>query len=132
MQMHEAMMAAKGADASETYLRKMLAHHQGAIAMSDVALANGAAGAVRTQIAKTRADQQKEAAMVEAMLRGEPMPSTAAAPASAPTAARTPAAPVARAVAAAKPAPVAAPAKPKPADPAPVVDPHAGHDMNNM
>ena len=132
MQMHEAMMAAKGADVSETYLRKMLAHHQGAIAMSDVALANGAAGAVRTQIAKTRADQQKEAAMVEAMLRGEPMPSTAAAPVSAPTAARTPAAPVARAEAEAKPAPVAAPAKPKPADPAPVVDPHAGHDMNNM
>ena len=58
MQMHDAMMAAKGADVSETYLRKMLVHHQGAIAMSDVALANGATGAVRAQISKTRAEQQ--------------------------------------------------------------------------
>ena len=58
MQMHEAMMAARGADISETYLRKMLAHHQGAVAMSDVALANGATGVVRAQIEKTRADQQ--------------------------------------------------------------------------
>lgn len=68
MQMHSAMMAATGANISETYLRKMLAHHQGAVAMSDVALANGASGAVRAQIEKTKASQQKEIAMVEAML----------------------------------------------------------------
>ncbi len=49
-------MAATGADLSETYLRKMLAHHQGAVAMSDIALANGATGAVRAQIEKTRAE----------------------------------------------------------------------------
>lgn len=77
MQMHNAMRAASGGNISETYLRKMLAHHQGAVAMSDVALANGATGAVRAQIEKTKATQQKEVAMVEAMLRGEPMPSTA-------------------------------------------------------
>jgi uncharacterized protein (DUF305 family) len=130
MQMHEAMMAAKGADVSETYLRKMLAHHQGAVAMSDVALANGATGTVRARIEKTRADQQKEIAMVEAMLRGEPMPSAAPATAepaggrATPTAAK----PAAKPAASAKPAP--APARPKPPEPAP--DPHAGHDMNNM
>ncbi len=130
MQMHEAMMAAKGADISETYLRKMLAHHQGAVAMSDVALANGATGAVRAQIEKTKADQQKEIAAVEAMLRGEPMPSAAPAAAgpavssAAPTATK----PAARPAAPAKPA--LAPVKPEPAEPAP--DPHAGHDMNNM
>ena len=41
--------------------------------MSDVALQNGASGAVRQQVQKTRDDQQKEAQMVEAMLRGETM-----------------------------------------------------------
>lgn len=128
--MHQAMISATGADISQTYLRKMLAHHQGALAFSDVALANGATGAVRSQIEKTKADQQKEIAMVEAMLRGEPMmpmtkraPTTNAAPE--PDAA-TPSKPAAKAPTLT----AAVPAKPKPAEPAP--DPHAGHDMNNM
>ena len=130
MQMHGAMMAATGADVSETYLRKMLEHHRGAVAMSDIALANGATGPIRMQVEKTRADQQMEITMVEAMLRGEPMmppaaaatpPAPAAARREVPAAATKPSAPV-------KPSP--APAKPKPAVPAP--DPHAGHDMNNM
>ncbi|WP_426266014.1 DUF305 domain-containing protein [Sphingomonas sp. LHG3443-2] len=73
--MHQKMMAASGADVSQTYMRKMLEHHKGAVAMSDVALANGVTGTLRSQIQKTRADQQKEIAMVEAMLRGEPMQS---------------------------------------------------------
>jgi len=72
MEMHDAMMAAKGSDVSESYLRKMLAHHKGAVAMSDVALANGANGALRTQIEKTKATQQKEITMVDNMLRGKP------------------------------------------------------------
>jgi uncharacterized protein (DUF305 family) len=123
MQMHDAMMAAKGADLSETFHRKMLAHHKGAVALSDIALANGATGAVRAQIEKTRADQQKEADMVEAMLSGEPMPAEQPKTAtSAPAETARPTAP--------KPAPAKpAPAKPKPAEPAP--DPHAGHVMNN-
>ncbi|WP_338503199.1 DUF305 domain-containing protein [Sphingomonas kaistensis] len=75
MDMHQKMMAASGADVSETFLRKMLEHHKGAVAMSDVALANGVTGTLRTQIQKTRADQQKEIDMTEAMLRGEPMQS---------------------------------------------------------
>jgi hypothetical protein len=107
-------MAATGADISETYLRKMLAHHQGAVAMSDVALANGATGAVRAEIEKTKATQQKEVAMVEAMLRGEPMPSTAPA-ASEPAASAAPAKPAAPKPAPAKPAPK--PAEPKAAEP---------------
>ena len=72
-QMHGAMMAAKGADVSETFLRKMLEHHRGGVTMSDVALQNGVSGALRQQVQKTRDDQQKEAQMVEAMLRGETM-----------------------------------------------------------
>lgn len=124
-QMHNAMMAASGASISETYLRKMQAHHQGAVTMSDVAPANGATGAVRAQIEKTKADQQREIAHVDAMLRGEPM---AAAPAAKPatTAGTKPTVQASAASKAAPPKP--APAKPKPAEP----DPHAGHDMNNM
>ena len=72
-QMHDAMMAAKGADVSETFLRKMLEHHRGGVTMSDVALQNGVSGSSRQQVQKTRDDQQKEAQMVEAMLRGESM-----------------------------------------------------------
>lgn len=125
MTMHSAMMGAKGADLSETYLRKMLAHHQGAVAMSDVALAKGAKGAVRAQVEKTKADQQMEVAMVEAMLRGEPMMTMPPA-----TATPEPAKAATKPTATAKP--VAAKTPPKPKTPEPAVDPHAGHDMNNM
>ena len=74
MAMHEGMMAATGATASQAYLAKMLAHHKGAVTMSDIALANGATGTVRAQIEETRAEQVAEFELVEAMLRGEPMP----------------------------------------------------------
>ena len=106
--MHTEMMAASGASPSETYLAKMLAHHRGAVAMSDIALANGANGAVRKQIEETRAEQLKEVAMVDAMLRGEPM--TMQTQAKSDTAAPAPAA---------KPVPPKpAVAKPRPAKPA--------------
>ncbi|OYX46296.1 MAG: DUF305 domain-containing protein, partial [Sphingomonas sp. 32-66-10] len=36
MAMHEKMMKAKGANASETWVRKMIEHHRGAIAMSQI------------------------------------------------------------------------------------------------
>jgi len=124
-QMHQAMMAAKGADVSETYLRKMLEHHKGAVAMSDVALVSGASGAVRAQVEKTRADQLKEAEIVEAMLKGEPMPA-------AEEAAPTPPADSSPPKASPAPAPKPAPAKPKAPAAPPAPDPHAGHDMNNM
>lgn len=136
MEMHSAMMAASGANISETFLRKMLAHHQGAVAMSDIALANGATGAIRAQIAETKAGQQREIALVEAMLRREPMAAATAAEPTAPpspVATTTPTEPrtAAPRPAPARPAPASpAPAKPAPAAPAP--DPHAGHDMNNM
>lgn len=71
--MHQKMMAARGADVSETFMRKMVEHHKGAVAMSDVALQNGVGGALRRQVQKTRDENRKDAAMVEAMLRGETM-----------------------------------------------------------
>ena len=119
-QMHRSMMAAMGANVSETYLRKMLAHHRGAVAMSEIALANGATGAVRAQFEKTRTDQQMEVETIEAMLRGEPMASQTAKSGASPAASRS--------SAPAKPAPASA--KTNSAAPAP--DPHAGMDMNNM
>ena len=112
--MHQAMMSATGSDISQTYLRKMLAHHQGAVAFSDVALGNGATGAVRSQIEKTKADQQKDIEHIEGMLSGKQASNEPAAPA-APAAAAQAKAP------AAKPGPAKAapaPAKPKPAEPA--------------
>lgn len=128
--MHEGMMAASGATPSETYLRKMLAHHRGAVTMSDVALANGATGSVRAQIEETRAEQLAEIATVEAMLRGEPMPTTTPAT-QAPASPEVTTAPARRAPAA---KPVAEPAEsaPEPAPTETAVDPHAGHDMDSM
>jgi uncharacterized protein (DUF305 family) len=70
MDMQERMQAATGADASETFMRKMLEHHKGAVAMSDVALQNGVTGALRQQVQKTKDDNQKDANMTEAMLGG--------------------------------------------------------------
>lgn len=40
MHMHMAMMHATGADADETYVRKMIEHHRGAIAMSRLVVAS--------------------------------------------------------------------------------------------
>ncbi|MGA9582303.1 MAG: DUF305 domain-containing protein, partial [Allosphingosinicella sp.] len=96
-QMHERMMAAKGTDASETWIRKMIEHHRGGVEMSNVVLANGAAGEVRRMAEKTKADQTKEIGELERMLSGEAAPAAtaAAAPAAtkAPAAAKVPPAP---------------------------------------
>ena len=119
-QMHSAMMAASGASLSETYLRKMQAHHQGAVIMSDVALANGAMGAVRAQIEKSKASQQREIAQIEAMLRGNPMAAAPVASAAQPTMA-----PTARSAKPRAATPKPAEAKPAPAKPAAKPEPKA-------
>ncbi len=123
--MRQEMMAASGATPSDAYLAKMLAHHRGAVAMSDVALANGATGAVRAQVEKTRKDQQKEAEMVQAMLRGEPMASHSKSGSET----RPPAAPDAKS---GPPASKAAPSAPAPMPTKTAADPNAGHDMDKM
>ena len=141
MEMHQKMMAASGGTISETYLRKMAEHHEGAVAMSDIALANGVSGPMRNQVQQTRAAQLREIEMIQAMLSGEAPPSAAAASGSAAPPASGPVAPAARESApppsaATTATPRSAPSRPaptQPADPAPEpVDPHAGHDMNNM
>lgn len=72
-EMHQAMMSAKGANIAETFMRKMLAHHEGGAALADVALDNGVTGALRAQVEKTHNGQHVDAEMVEAMLGGKPM-----------------------------------------------------------
>lgn len=125
--MHQAMMAASGSTLSETYFRKMLEHHRGAVALADVALANGVSGAVRAQVEKTRKMNQNDAKMIEDMLAGKPMDQ-----AKGPDADREVAAPSSgtRTTATTTPKPATKPA-PKPA-PSLRSDPHAGHVMNNM
>ena len=69
MTMHEAMAAAKGSNVSDTYLQKMLEHHRGAVAMSEVVLGQTKNAKIRAAAEKIRVDQSKEIAMVEGMLR---------------------------------------------------------------
>ena len=118
MDMQQKMQSATGADTSETFMRKMLEHHKGAVAMSDIALKNGVSGALREQVQKTRDENQKEAEMVQAMLDGKPMQH-----AMKDSGASTPA------EAAAKPKPADQAKKGSAAKPA---DEHSGHDMGNM
>ncbi len=70
MQMHEAMSAASDSDVADTYLRKMLEHHRGAVAMSDIVLTQTKDAKIRSLAESIRTDQAKEVTMVEAMLRG--------------------------------------------------------------
>lgn len=79
--MHQQMMAATGANISETWARKMIAHHQGAVDMSETLIRQGGDPEILAMARRTAEDQRREIAHLEAMLRGEAMASGAAAPA---------------------------------------------------
>jgi uncharacterized protein (DUF305 family) len=132
-EMSRSMMAAVGDNVEETFMRKMLAHHRGGVALSDVVLAEGANARVRPQAQKTRAGQAEEAKMVEDMLAGKHMGASEApaersssaapaAPANAGGRSSPPPAP-GRTQASARPAPTPSPAA------SPAADEHAGHNM---
>lgn len=130
-QMHERMMAATGANPSETWLRKMIPHHRGGADMSNVLLELGGDPRVIEKARMTAQKQTQEANELERMLRGE----GAAAPATSTEAPAPAAAPAPTPQPKAQPAPKAKAETPKaaakaPAEPA--ADPHAGHDMGNM
>ncbi len=72
--MHRQMMAASGTNMSETWARKMIAHHQGAVDMSETLIRQGGDPEVVAMARKTAEDQRREIAHLEAMLRGEAMP----------------------------------------------------------
>ena len=69
MKMHEKMMAAMGADAGETWTRKMIEHHRGAVEMSQVALRSTQNAEIRREAQKTIDSQNREIATLNAMLR---------------------------------------------------------------
>ncbi|MBA2771925.1 MAG: DUF305 domain-containing protein [Sphingomonas sp.] len=132
-EMHQAMMAATGADPSETWIRKMIEHHRGAVAMSDVVLAQNPTPEVRAQATKTREAQLREIELLEAMLVPEPAAQAGTGAGSAPStpASSEPAAtPRSRAGVSSPPNP--APKRTPPPPPPAAADPHAGHDMNTM
>ena len=66
--MDSEMMAATGANVAEMYLRKMLAHHKGALALSDIVLARSSDPKVKEAAAAVKADQTREVRDSEAML----------------------------------------------------------------
>ena len=69
MKMNERMMAAMGPDAGETWTRKMIEHHRGAVDMSQIVLRNTQNADVRREAQKTITSQNCEIANLNAMLR---------------------------------------------------------------
>lgn len=71
--MHDKMMAAKGADAGETWTRKMIEHHRGALSMSEIALKEAQDPMVRQMAQKTIDMQTKDIAELNKMLTAKGM-----------------------------------------------------------
>lgn len=69
MDMHQKMMGAVGSDATETWVRKMIEHHRGAIAMSRIVIDRTRDAKVRAMATKSSADQTREIAELQAWLR---------------------------------------------------------------
>lgn len=73
--MHDKMMAAKGTNAGETWTRKMIEHHRGALAMSETALKESQDPMVRQMAQKTIAVQTKDIADLQKVLTEKGTPS---------------------------------------------------------
>lgn len=69
MSMMQKMMAAMGSDAGETWTRKMIEHHRGAIGMSRIALDKAKAPETRAMAQKTIDEQEKDIAELQASLK---------------------------------------------------------------
>ncbi|WP_167737633.1 DUF305 domain-containing protein [Sphingomonas parva] len=74
MQMHEAMRSAGGANPSETWIRKMIEHHRGGVAMAEIVAAEGTDPKVRAFAKATAEDQRRDIARLEQMLGAAPGP----------------------------------------------------------
>lgn len=71
--MHQAMMAAKGASISETWVLKMIEHHRGAIALTHVLLEQpDVPDNIRAIAEKTASDQAREIAALERLTGNRP------------------------------------------------------------
>ncbi len=69
MKMHERMMGAMGADATETWVRKMIEHHRGGVETSQIVLRETRDPKVRQMATKTITDQNREIGELQAWLR---------------------------------------------------------------
>lgn len=73
MEMHEKMMAATGANLSDTWARKMIEHHKGALDMSEVLLARDPNSRFADMARMTIKDQSAEIRELERMIQtGDP------------------------------------------------------------
>lgn len=70
MQMGERMMAAVGQNAAETWVRKMIEHHRGAIEMSEILERQGGDPQVVEKARETAAEQRRELQELERVLEG--------------------------------------------------------------
>jgi uncharacterized protein (DUF305 family) len=68
MDMHKKMMSAIGADATETWARKMVEHHRGAIAMSRIVLRDTRDAKIRAMATKAISEQTREIGELNAWL----------------------------------------------------------------
>ena len=69
MRMHQRMMGAVGATADETWIRKMIEHHRGAIEMANIEITRGSSAETKAEARKTIAEQQKDIDTLQGMLR---------------------------------------------------------------
>ncbi|PJG45746.1 DUF305 domain-containing protein [Sphingobium sp. LB126] len=69
MEMHQKMMSATGSDATETWVRKMIEHHRGAIAMSRIVLRDSKDAQVRMMANKAITEQTRGVGELQGWLR---------------------------------------------------------------
>lgn len=58
--MHHKMMNAEGGSVDETFVKKMIEHHRGAIDMGEIALQHGSDQELKSMIQKSTAQQEQE------------------------------------------------------------------------
>jgi len=58
--MHQDMMSAEGSSVDETWVRKMIAHHEGGIEMSEIVLQQGTDPEVQRKARETIEEQRKD------------------------------------------------------------------------
>ena len=69
MRMHQRMMPAVGANADETWARKMIEHHRGAVETSQILLSKGSNQRLKDMARRSMAEQQKEISELQAWLK---------------------------------------------------------------
>jgi uncharacterized protein (DUF305 family) len=69
MRMHQRMMQAMGSNPDETWARKMIEHHRGAIETGNILLSKGSDQQLKAMARKSIAEQQKEIDELQKWLR---------------------------------------------------------------